>query len=351
MSARALRELLSAAAGRWPEKTAISAPDGKISFSLLEKRALALEAAVRKADFSGERALICAKNSLSYAISFLALSLGGIVPVPIHTGWPTERLLEVEKGAKPLFALVDGAGERVLGRLTIPKAVLGDFAAGRVDISTLSGLARGENGLGALALIYTSASSGSPKGVIIGENPALFAADAIAAALDYRPDDKVLCGLPFAFDYGLYQLFLTLKSGAELVLLSDFSNPLDILPSISEEKITIFPLVPPLASLLLRSGLLGRGGADPLRLLTSTGDVFHPPQITRLFELLPRADIRPMYGLTECKRVSIMPRGALWEKTGSCGLPLAGTRVKVVGADGAQAPCGESGELWVAGPH
>ena len=67
-------------------------------------------------------------------------------------------------------------------------------------------------------ILYTSGSSGKSKGIVACQKQVSFCIEAILERLQYGPEDRVMCCLPLAFDYGLYQLFLSLKSEAQLFL-------------------------------------------------------------------------------------------------------------------------------------
>lgn len=110
------------------------------------------------------------------------------------------------------------------------------------------------------------------------------------------------------FDYGMYQVFLALFSGATLFL--DASGVLQRIPYLIRLwKITVFPTIPTAAQLLMRLGLFCKDTFGTLRSVTFTGEVLPVPLIQRLRQCLPEVRIVPMYGLTECKQVSVMPPG------------------------------------------
>jgi acyl-CoA synthetase (AMP-forming)/AMP-acid ligase II len=87
-------------------------------------------------------------------------------------------------------------------------------------------------------LVYTSGSTGEPKGVMCDHSNVRFASTSIITYLENREDDVVLGVLPLSFDYGLYQLLMTIKFGGTLVLERSFAYPALILQRIQEERIT-----------------------------------------------------------------------------------------------------------------
>lgn len=179
----------------------------------------------------------------------------------------------------------------------------------------------------AVYLIYTSGSTGAPKGVIGCQKQIFFCCEAILSRLELGRSDRVLCSLPLSFDYGMYQLFLTLFSGAFLFL--DDSGMIQQIPYLlRRQAITVFPTIPTVGNLLLKMTELCADTAPALRYITFTGEVLPVPLIREFYARLPMTHLVPMYGLTECKRVCVMPLGREDKVlAGSCGLPLDGVAV------------------------
>ena len=200
-------------------------------------------------------------------------------------------------------------------------------------------------------IIYTSGSTKYPKGVICKHSQVLFSINAINSIIKNSSKDVILCGIPFSFDYGLYQIFLALKSGAKLVVTTDFSNPLAIPKWLIEHNITGLPGTPSLFQMLIESRLLERLSFPSLKYITSTGDVFLNKLIIDLENVLKNVAILPMYGLTECKRVSIMRIDEMKKNKGSVGKALPNVTVYVINEQGAKLSCNEIGELVVEGEN
>jgi len=202
-----------------------------------------------------------------------------------------------------------------------------------------------------VCFIYTSGSTAMPKAVVSTHAQMCFAVRAIQARLGYRPDDVVFCTLPTTFDYGLYQVFLCAVAGAALHLTAAAAAGQGLVRHLRNSGATVLPAVPSLAANLLR--LLRRRPEDlpRLRLLTNTGAAMPPDVVGALRSLVPSLRVQLMYGLTECKRATIMPPDGDLERPGSCGLALPGTEVYVVGARGERLPAGEVGEITVRGPN
>jgi len=199
-------------------------------------------------------------------------------------------------------------------------------------------------------IIYTSGSTGIRKGVVCGHSNVAFAADAIISYLENTPDDRVINVLPFSFDYGLYQLLMTVRFGGTLVVASGFICVAAVLRTIERYKVTGFPLIPSLASMLLKDNLEGYD-LSSLRYVTSTAAALPPSHLQQLQALLPHVRIFSMYGMTECKRTLYLPPDRIRDKPRSVGIPIPGTEVWVEGLDGNKCGPGEVGELVVRGSH
>jgi acyl-CoA synthetase (AMP-forming)/AMP-acid ligase II len=189
-----------------------------------------------------------------------------------------------------------------------------------------------------------------PKAVVSTHAQMLFAARAIQSQLNYRADDVVYAPLPLSFDYGLYQIFLAALGGAHVWLGTAADIGPVLLRNLRRSRATILPAVPSLAENLAQM-LRRYAGAPDLRLLTNTGAVMRPQTLAALRDKIPGLRVQLMFGLTECKRISIMPPDEDLRRPGACGLPLPGTEVLVLDDDGQPVPTGEIGELVVRGPH
>ena len=202
------------------------------------------------------------------------------------------------------------------------------------------------------SLVYTSGSTGEPKGVMLTHLGMLTAARSIVQYLGNRRDDVVIDMLPLSFDYGLYQVLMAFMFGGTVVLERSFVYPAQIVDSLIKNRVTGLPLVPTIAALLLATRDLGERRFPDLRYITSTGQVLPPAHIARLRQVFPAARIFSMYGLTECKRVSYLPPEELDRRPDSVGKAIPNTEVFIVDDEGNE--IGEArrpGQLVVRGSH
>lgn len=295
----------------------------------------------------GDRVVVAGKNSPAEVIAILALISMGAVFVPLPYDISEKRLKYVIEDSGPAALLIEEnrCNEAYITTLGIPVIPLTLKEEEKVKVR--QGEVRPCVSEEDMAyIIYTSGSTSNPKGVIACQRQVLFAADAINSVLKNSKNDVILCRIPLSFDYGLYQLLMTFLVGAVMVLVDEKEIVQQIPQILKKYNVTGFPVVPALLNVLIKSRLFERMELPALRYITSTGDVLPVYAIEKIEEIMPHVEVVPMYGLTECKRVSIMPLGNQEKKKkGSCGLPLPGTKVKLLNEKEG------IGELAVIGPN
>lgn len=198
--------------------------------------------------------------------------------------------------------------------------------------------------------VLTSGSSGAPRAVLASERQMSFVRSMIARRLAYRREDVIAVAPPLSFDFGLYQLLLAADAGATALLDPRLGSVQGLARAIGVGGATVLPLVPPALRALLGSRLLEGVDTTGMRLVTTTGDLLAEADVGAARAVFPRAEVVPMYGFTECKRVAISPPGEP-RPSGAVGLPLDETDVAVAGAAAPRLGPGQVGELVVSGGH
>lgn len=201
------------------------------------------------------------------------------------------------------------------------------------------------------ALIYTSGSTGNPKGVMMTHQSMVFAATSLIEYLRLAPDDVIINVLPLAFDYGLYQLLMSVTLGATLVLERSFTYPGQVYALLEAHQVTTFPGVPTVYSTLVAHHRKKRLAFPSVRRITNTAAALPEEHLPLLREIFPNALVFKMYGLTECKRVCYLEPELADAKPNSVGKAIPGTEVRVLDAAGQPVPPGVPGILHVRGPH
>jgi long-chain acyl-CoA synthetase len=318
-------ELLAARTVDVPRKTALVCGRERLTYGELDERARQFARLLRACGVKpGDRVAICLENSVDAIVAIFGVSKAKGVFLVVNPRSPLEYRNHVvcDSGAGVVVGH-DATEKMFVTRITNPR---------RSE-------ARGHVHPDLAALIYTSGSTGGPKGVMLTHRSITFAAQSICSYLRNTADDVILSVLPLSFTYGLGQVTTSFHAGATLVLEPSFIYPRIVLDTMHRERVTGFPLVPTMATLLLQQDLrmlrLPR-----LRYMTNAAAALPVAKVQRLRAAFPHTSLFLMYGLTECQRVSYLPPELVDAFPDSVGIPIPGTTADVVG-----------GELVVRGPH
>lgn len=201
------------------------------------------------------------------------------------------------------------------------------------------------------AIVYTSGTTGKPKGIAVTHLNMVSASTSITTYLENQPDDIILNVLPISFDYGLYQILMCAQFGGTLVLERSFAYPFRIVQRLQQENVTGFPGVPTMFAMLLQMKDLAPETFDSVRYVTNTGAALPPNHLFAIRTLFRNARVYSMYGVSECKRVSFLPPEELDSRPGSVGRGMPNEQVWIVDDDGHPLPPGVTGELVVRGSN
>lgn len=354
-----VHSLLDAAAAEVPDSAAVSDASGRWTYGTLAEFSRAVEAWLADQGVGrDDRVVVQLPSTRELVAMFYGVSRRGAVFVPLNPAMKPFHLRAVIDNAQP--RLVIGAEAEVAQIREITAFPVRGFDSVWSAVESWRGCGwRERSGRAQPAevspadiavLVYTSGSTATPKGVIGPHAQVVFAARAIHAVLQYRPDDVVFCRFPLSWDYGLYKVLLCCLGRSELVLAGGESD-LVLLRRMHEVGATVVPLVPSLATMIATLAEREPDAVAPVRMFTNTGAALPPAAISKLRAAFPGARVVRQFGQTECKRISIMPPDQDHERPDSVGLPLPGTGVLILDADGRELPPGETGEIVVIGPH
>jgi len=367
-----VQEFLQQSAARLPDKTALICDGQRLTYRQIDEMSNRLAHALVAGGLQrGDRVAVFLPNSVHAVVAiFAALKAGGVFVV-VNASTKADKLAYILKNCRAT-ALVTGGRNAGLAASLFNEAPSLKFAVlcGAADRSRVEGV-QAERLLDFDAvqadcpstplpcvnidrdlacLIYTSGSTGEPKGVMSDHSNVDFATGSIIQYLGNVEDDIVINVLPLSFDYGLYQLLMVFKFGGTLVLERSFAYPAAILSKIETERVTGFPGVPTMFSMLLQMDLSAYD-LSSLRYITNTAAALPPSHIQQLRTRFPGVTLFSMYGLTETKRTLYLPPEQLDRRPGSVGIAIPGTEVWLEDEAGNRLGPGETGELVVRGRH
>ena len=202
-------------------------------------------------------------------------------------------------------------------------------------------------------ILYTSGSTGQPKGVAFSQRNLVVGAQIVSTYVENTAEDRILSALPFSFDYGLNQLTSALRVGATLII-QNSRLPGDLIKGLRRHEATGLAGVPPLWTLLLRSAKsIEEQPLEHLRYITNSGGRIPYANLQELRRLLTHTKIYLSYGLTEAFRSTYLPPDELDRvspEKWSIGKAIPNAEVYVVDKEGEECSTDEVGELVHRGP-
>lgn len=293
-------------------------------------------------------------KSVDEIAATLAIAKVGAIWVNIHARWTSRQVAHVAQDCGLRVLLTDRRRARGLhqeGQLDTFDAVL---VRGRPpeapSVEAWDALPDATPapvrvvGADLATLLYTSGSTGLPKGVMTTHRNVVDGARIVSRYLGNRPDDRVLGLLPMSFDYGLNQLTTMLFVGGTLVL-QPVMMPAEVLRTVQHAEVTGLAAVPPAWIPIVRHLNADPQALPSLRYVTNTGGAIPQAILEAMPQVLPGVDIVLMYGLTEAFRSCYLPPAQFATKAGAIGGPIPDVDVFVVHPEhGIQGPGGE-GEL------
>jgi len=366
---RLLHDGLLAHAAERPDHPAVITADERLSYAELHDRAARLARALQDRGVRrGDRVAIFLENSATLVAAIYAASLAGAAFMVVNPQTKADKLRYVLADAGAAVLVSDARLARLAAPVAVELAHLHTLILGGDPAEAAA--VPGAIALGALlastppeprpsgvipldlaALVYTSGSTGNPKGVMLSQQNMVFAQGSLAQYLRLASDDRILDVLPLAFDYGLYQALMAVHLGATLVLEASFAFPAQVVRRVQEEGVTVLPGVPTVFASLLAMHRNQAIGMPSVRRITNTAAHLPDDYVPPLLEMCPDALVYKMYGLTECKRVCYLEPELVLQKPMSVGKAIPGTEVFVLRDDGVPAAPGETGVLHVRGPH
>lgn len=363
-------ELFLDAARRFPERPALWADGRTWSYRHLLAIAQRLAAQLREVD--GAVCATLGERSLVACCAPLACMLAGRIHVPLGTSLPPARMAGILARTRPAVLICDAAGQPLLQELVDaldhPVVVLQpgpglieDKGTGAGDEAPLplppARDAAASSGLdvqdGAIAyVLFTSGSTGQPKGVAVGHQALRAYVEATLARYP-EIEEQQRCTQFFepTFDLSVHDMFVTWAAGAclysvprtALLMPTDFVN---------EHALTVWFSVPSLAATLQRYGLLRENVLPTLRLALFCGEALPGPLAAAFAAAAPAARCENLYGPTEatiaCTAHAITPADHALPVV-PIGRALPGMAAAVMAEDGSPCPVDQVGELWLGG--
>ncbi|CAD6245302.1 unnamed protein product [Miscanthus lutarioriparius] len=315
---------------------------------------------------SGGTVMLLLPNSVEFALAFLACSRLGAAATtanPLHT--PPEIAKQAAASGATVVITEPAFVGKVRGLAGVAVVATGDGAEGCVSFSDLLASSANDDSAAAIdvandvvALPYSSGTTGLPKGVMLSHRGLVTSVaqlvDGDNPNLHFREDDVVLCVLPMFHVYSLHSILLCgMRAGAALVIMKRFDT-LRMFELVKRHRITIVPLVLPIAVEMAKSDAIDSHDLSSVRMVISGAAPMGKELQDMLRAKLPRAVLGQGYGMTEAGPVLSMcmafAKEPLPVKSGACGTVVRNAELKIIDPEtGLSLPRNQPGEICIRG--
>lgn len=375
MTPRHLADYLEASAARCPERAALVDSTGcKVTFSELNQQADSLAGFLATRGVTrGDRVGVVLPKGIPAVVALFGIMKAGAAYVPVDHSAPTERIQRILTDCQVRALIADGPfldGVSDLESDAQPLAAV--IAVGAVEDSAETrhhvipfaraletiGLPGTEarNGADLAYILYTSGSTGIPKGVMITHDNALSFVEWCSTVFEPTENDRFSSHAPFHFDLSVLDIYLSIKHGATLYLISDGlgKNPKELARFIAAHQLTVWYSTPSILALLLQFAGARLDDLSSLRLVLFAGEVFPVKHLRQLQRRLPSPIYYNLYGPTETNVCTFarIPRSipADREAPFPIGFPCRHCDARVLNGDGQDVAPGDEGLLYISGP-
>jgi amino acid adenylation domain-containing protein len=316
-----LHQLLQKSAQQWPEQQAVCYKNDYLSYAQLDTQSNQLAILLQQSGVKrGDRVGIYLEKSPVYLVAIFGILKAGAVYVPLDPGAPKQRIAFIINNSEmqaiiSCAAKVNGLNSCAGSDLNeLQKIILADNALEltanlpqavgwnvvlEASVASLADSELIENDLA--YILYTSGSTGVPKGVMISHSASLTFVNWAYETFQVHSNDRVANHAPFHFDLSIFDVFTTIKAGATVVLVPSALSvfPRSLADFIAKENISIWYSVPSVLMRLVLYGQLERHEYPRLRTVLFAGEVFPIKYLRQLMQLLPKPTYFNLYGPTE----------------------------------------------------
>jgi amino acid adenylation domain-containing protein len=357
-----------------PDETAVVLGDETLTYGQLDDLSSRLARQLREAGCRpGDRVCLFVPKSPRAVAAMLGVLKAGAVYVPIDTASPAPRAARIVEACRPWGALVASGALRLLDEV-LQSVSLDPLVVGALESQPLEGRrARSRFTLddvhrmpraaayrpgsdeAAAHILFTSGSTGVPKGVVISHRNVTAFVDWGREYFGIRPGDRNSGHPPLHFDLSTFDIYGTLSAGAQLHMVPSEANllPQRLAQFIGSARLTQWFSVPSILTFLAKHDVIAPGDFPHLRRLLWCGEVLPTPTLIYLMQRLPHVSFTNLYGPTEATIASsyyTVPACPSDERAAiPIGVACPGEQLMVLDGELRELPPEETGELYLAG--
>ena len=374
-----LQHFLTESAERQPAHEAVRMGTVSLSYDELERRTNQLARALSALGVQrGDRVGLYVQKSMASVMGVFGIMKAGACYVPIDANAPAARSAYIVRDCGVRVVVSASASLSRFAAVAredcgIETVVLADSLVDaavdlppNVQVVPWSGVAEQDDrrlpptpniDTDLAYILYTSGSTGSPKGVMISHRTILTFINWSCDEFQLTPADRITSHAPMHFDLSTFDIYATIKAGGTVILVPEHLSavPEQLVALLAAERVSVTYLVPSVLSLMVRYGKLAHHDLSALRHVLFAGEVFPIKYLRQLVTAVPHAQYFNLYGPTEtnvCTFYHVRPEDIAPERTQPVPIGRACANIEVFGVgesgDRITEP-GVEGELWARG--
>lgn len=355
--ARIVTEYLDRTAEIYGGKTAFEDPHESLTFREVREASRSIGQCLVSRGLFQKPVAVYVEKSAACILAMLGVAYSGNFYTVIDTGMPAARMQKIFSTLEPAAILCRQKDLDEVAEIwpDAERISLEDARKTPVCEEDLSRAASRLVSTDLLYILFTSGSTGVPKGVVTAHGHVCAYLDAVTGAYDLSDRERFLNQAPFYFVLSIVEIFTTIRNGSTLYIAPKeyFSFPLKLMQYIEEKKITILYWVPSALILLANLGALKAADISSVRKVVFGGEVMPVRQLRAWQEALPGAMFVNAYGPTETTDGTtyyIVDREFEETDTLPIGIPFANIGILVLDENGKQVEGEGMGELCAYGP-
>ena len=322
----------------WPNKIALTHDKQEITFLKFYEQALYRSQFLIKLGVKpNDRIAVCMEKSINQAINIFSIMLSNCIFVPILPKLKQNTIKHIIKDCDLRYIITDNFRINEINEIVSNDKILIGNDYSNKNFKNLTKKTKNLNksfmfnriSKDLAAIIYSSGSTGMPKGIMIPHRSLFDGARIVSNFLKTKHTEQIAGILSLNFDYGLNQLWQTFYKGCTLNL-HEFLFAQDFLDFLKNKNISMLPLMPVMITHILRNNYSKKVNLKNIKTITSSGGALSKKMLEGSKKLFPNSDFFSMYGLTEAFRSTFLDPNELSRKPNSIGKAIPDVKILVL---------------------